>query len=142
MTVFFDTNVPLDIIARRMPFMDDSRAAVSMSGIGDVTGVATDMTFCTIAYIMRKSLRGEQLRSVLKTLHKYISVVPVTNNAMTEAIDNFVGDFEDEVQYRAALAAGADVIITRNKDDFANSAIPVMTPTEFLDKMDNGGLRN
>lgn len=140
MTVFFDTNVPLDIIARRMPFMDDSRTVVSMSGIGDVKGVATDMTFCTIAYIMRKSLRGEQLRGVLQTLHKYISIVPVNDNVMTEAIDSFVGDFEDEVQYRAALAAGADVIITRNKEDFSNSSIPVMTPTEFLDKTNHDGM--
>ena len=140
MIVFFDTNVPLDIIARRMPFMDDSRAVVSMSGIGDVKGVATDMTFCTIAYIMRKSLRGEHLRGVLQTLHKYISLVPVNDNVMTEAIDSFVGDFEDEVQFRAALAAGADVIITRNKEDFANSSIPVMTPSEFLDKINHGGM--
>lgn len=49
-----------------------------------------------------------------------------------DAIANFAEDFEDEVQYRAALAAGADIIVTRDKPGFVNAAIPVMSPTELL----------
>ena len=36
------------------------------------------------------------------------------------------------MQYRAALAAHADILVTRDKDGFVNAAIPVMTPAEFL----------
>ena len=40
---------------------------------------------------------------------------------------------EDAVQRICAEDNGADVIITRDKDGFANASIPVMTPTEFID---------
>ena len=39
---------------------------------------------------------------------------------------------DTNVQYRAALAAHADILVTRDKDGFVNATIPVMTPTEFL----------
>jgi len=42
-------------------------------------------------------------------------------------------DFEDAMQYFSALSEGCDVIITRNKKDFAESKIQVLEPQEFLD---------
>ena len=41
------------------------------------------------------------------------------------------------MQYYSALRGRADMIITRNKDDFEISEIPVYEPQEFLDKMMN-----
>jgi hypothetical protein len=46
-------------------------------------------------------------------------------------ISNF-NDFEDAVQHYSALYDKCDILITRNKKDFKNSEIPVMTPSEFL----------
>ena len=56
------------------------------------------------------------------------------DDLVCEAIANFTNDFEDEVQYRAALAAHADIIITRDKTGFAKASMSVMTPTEFIGK--------
>ena len=136
MKVFFDTNVLLDLVAERRPFLDDSREAISLGLTDGVEGMAADLTFCTVAYVMRSLLQEDRLRIVLRTLLKYVSVVPVGAKAISDAIENFASDFEDEVQLRSAIAAGADVIVTRDKDGFVNSTIPVLTPTEFLDKMD------
>ena len=136
MKVFFDTNVLLDLVAERRPFLDDSREAISLGLADGVEGMAADLTFCTVAYVMRSLLREDRLRVVLRTLLKYVSVVPVGAKAISDAIENFASDFEDEVQLRSAIAAGADVIVTRDKDGFVNSTIPVLTPTEFLDKME------
>jgi len=38
----------------------------------------------------------------------------------------------DGLQLAAAVACGADVLLTRNTDDFKDSPILVMTPEEFL----------
>jgi len=35
--------------------------------------------------------------------------------------------------HQAAIYVGADYLITRNKQDFAHSAIPVRTPSEFFE---------
>lgn len=45
-------------------------------------------------------------------------------------------DFEDGLQYFVAMDNQADVIITRNKKDFVNSKIPVMTAGEYMSRSD------
>ena len=77
MKVFFDTNVLLDLVAERRPFLDDSREAISLGLTDGVDGMAADLTFCTVAYVMRSLLQEDRLRIVLRTLLKYVSVVPV-----------------------------------------------------------------
>ena len=41
-------------------------------------------------------------------------------------------DFEDAVQYYAALHCGADYIISRNERDYPYSEIPVLSPLDYL----------
>lgn len=48
------------------------------------------------------------------------------------ALQSGIKDFEDATQIFCAYAGKADIIITRNKKDFAESSIPVKTPFEFL----------
>jgi predicted nucleic acid-binding protein len=43
-----------------------------------------------------------------------------------------VRDYEDGLQYYAALHAGCDFIITEDKNGFFYSQIPVCTAREFL----------
>jgi archaellum component FlaF (FlaF/FlaG flagellin family) len=45
-------------------------------------------------------------------------------------------DFEDALQYYSTLKSKADVIITRNGEDFKLSKIPVMTAGEYLATID------
>ncbi len=41
-------------------------------------------------------------------------------------------DFEDCLQDRCAKGINAQYIITRNVDDYINSEIPAILPTDFL----------
>jgi len=41
-------------------------------------------------------------------------------------------DFEDAVQYFCALQANCDVILSRNKQDFKKSELPIMNAEEYL----------
>jgi hypothetical protein len=43
-----------------------------------------------------------------------------------------IGDFEDSVVAAVAEAAGCDHILTRNVQDFADSPVPAISPTDFL----------
>lgn len=42
-------------------------------------------------------------------------------------------DFEDAVQTSAAELNDIEVIITRNKRDFTNTSLKILTPNEFLE---------
>ena len=137
MKLYLDTNILLDMVSRREPFCRASTRVYLLCAEKVHEGLAADFTFCTIAYVLRREKSAAEMRSALRSINDVLAVVPVGPKAIAEAIANFRTDFEDEVQFRAALAAGADVIITRDKDGFANATIPVMTPTEFLDKIES-----
>jgi len=135
---FFDTNVIIDVLTHREPFFGDSQAAVSLCVSNGIDGVVSSVTICNLAYILRKYLRGDQLRVVLKSMRKVLGVVSADENAVDRAIDGFTVDFEDSVQLQAAIACGAECVVTRNKKHFADAQIPVYTPTEFL--AEKGGI--
>ncbi len=44
-------------------------------------------------------------------------------------------DFEDALQYAAALTCDADVIVTRNIEDYQSSPINAITPTQILNDL-------
>ena len=54
---------------------------------------------------------------------------------VTEALSSDMPDFEDMLQYEAAVSAKCDVIVTRDKKrHFPNGGIPVMPPETFLNE--------
>ncbi len=44
-------------------------------------------------------------------------------------------DFEDAVQTESAKLNGIEIIITRNKKDFKNSGLTVLSPDEYINKL-------
>ncbi|HNR85475.1 MAG TPA: PIN domain nuclease, partial [Taishania sp.] len=43
-------------------------------------------------------------------------------------------DFEDAIQYYTAIEFGMEIIITRNKKDFKNLNLPILTAKEFMNR--------
>ena len=132
MRAFIDTNVIVDVVAKREPFFADSQAVLALCATGDLEGIVSDLTFCNVAYVLRKALGNTQLRNGLRVLKNHLTVVPVGEAAITAALGNETTDFEDAVQLEAARASQADVIITRNIRHFTNSPIRVCSPSELL----------
>lgn len=56
----------------------------------------------------------------------------VNDRTVDDALASNFDDFEDAMQYYAAVKCKADFIITRNVKDFAGTKIPVMTPDDYL----------
>ena len=119
-------------MAKREPFFADSQAVLALCATGDLDGVVSDLTFCNVAYVLRKSLGSAQLRNGLRVLKNHLTVVPVGEAVIAAVLENETTDFEDAVQLEAARANRVDVIITRNVRHFNNSPIRVCTPSELL----------
>ena len=134
MRVFLDTNVIIDVLAAREPFFRDSQRVVDYCERHSESGFLSALTFCTAAYVLRKSVGKDELPNKLKTLRKIFDVLPVTRGSVDWAIDSQMPDFEDALQYECATSAKTDVIVTRDKSGFAGAKIPVLSPTEFVAK--------
>lgn len=72
-----------------------------------------------------------------KTLIKFKVLVQVLtfDDKITDlALISDFKDFEDAIQYHTALENQINIIITRNKKDYKNAKLPVMTVKEYLHK--------
>lgn len=133
MKLFIDTNVILDVLAKREPFFSASASILNLCELGKVDGVASTLTFCTASYVLRKCLKGDAMKLHFRALRNICSPVDLTASVINKAIDSDIADFEDAVQFYSAVYCNADYIITRNTKDFPRREnLPVITPADFL----------
>ena len=90
------------------------------------------LSFSTIFYLLRKQVGKEKAMLILRSFRKLVSVLPVNDGIVDEALQSSFTDFEDAIQYYSAVNSGIDTIITRNVKDYRNAEATVMTPEEFL----------
>lgn len=89
------------------------------------------LTVANFAYIMRK-LPADSLRRLIGRICESFNVVDNTKSQILQNLKEPVNDFEDGLQYQAAISVSCDCIITRNKKDFSLAEIPIYTPLEFI----------
>lgn len=133
MKVVFDTNVIVDVLAKRMPFYDDALDAIVACDGYYLKSCITSNTVTDIAYILhRYNQTKEQITESLKKLFSLVEVLDVNSSDCTFAVESHVADFEDAVLAECAMRHEADFVVTRNPKDFTLAQIPSMTVTDFL----------
>ncbi|MCL1909363.1 MAG: PIN domain-containing protein [Kiritimatiellaeota bacterium] len=136
MRILFDTNVILDIIEKRDEFAEASFRLFQMCEDGFVEGFVSTQSVADIFYILRKNYPATKRKELLRDVCAVLDVVDVVKLHVLSALsDDGFPDLEDGIISKCAEDNGINHIITRNKQDFAASRIPVATPREFLDKM-------
>jgi predicted nucleic acid-binding protein len=130
--VFLDTNVVLDVLARRQPFYEHSAQVWALAELGTVRGLVSAVSLTNVFYIVRKRTGRKAAMGMLRIMRNITNVVACDSSVVNQAIDADFEDFEDAVQYFSAAAAEADALVTRNTDHYPESDLPVMTPKEFL----------
>lgn len=131
MKVLFDTNVVLDVLAERKPFVNEAISLFELVESGEIVGVIGATSVTTLDYILSKSLTTKASASALKNLLKLFEVAPVNRLVLEEALDSGFHDFEDAVLHSAGIHVGAQAIITRDDKGFKKSQIAVYTPSQF-----------
>lgn len=135
MRVFLDTNILLDIIEGRQKFLLASSNVFDLGIREQINMFATPLTFANCVYTARKNVGYEQAISGLRSLKNYVKTATMDDVQVTDALCSDMPDFEDMLQYKAAVASKCDVIVTRDKKrHFPNNGIPVLSPEDFLNK--------
>ena len=147
MKICFDTNVVLDVMLQRAPFVRESALALSLVeriDLGDpsddsgrpplqlFSGLLCATTITTAHYIIRRAQGEVVARQSIGRLLQMTDLAHVTRAVFAAALKSTMTDFEDAVLSHAAAQAGASAIITRNVRDFAASPVRAYTPTEWL----------
>lgn len=130
--VFLDTNVVLDLMARRKPFFEDAKAIFDRSADGEFRILLSVLSFWNIFYLMRKHPGEAKAKADLAILERLVQVVPAQVADLRGALASSIRDLEDALQLQGAIAAEADLIVTRDTKGFKGSPIKVMAPDAFL----------
>lgn len=129
--VFLDSDIILDALLKRPEF---ELAAINLLALAAQSGIkaaTSSIVFMNVHYFLDKFDRANKMK-LLKTLRSIVDITEIGENEIDLALNSNFSDFEDAVQYYAAISAKADVIITRNVKDYKQASIPVLTAEQFL----------
>jgi|TARA_R100000306_G_scaffold4558_1_gene7349 predicted nucleic acid-binding protein len=133
--VLIDTNIVIDLLAMRKDFYEEAADLFSRADKKELVLAISALTFANTNYILTKLKSTKEAREILRKFKLLVEIVSLDEKITQLALsdDNFP-DFEDGFQYYSAMENQIDIIITRNKKDFKNSKIPVLTAKEFMAK--------
>ena len=126
---FFDTNILIDYSQDREGG-DDAKQLLLRGRDREVELYASILTFANIAYILDGKADIYELFAMLTSI---ITVLPMDNAQLQNALEQRSKDFEDMLQYQCAIAANCEYIISGNKKHFRDFCeLPLMTANELL----------
>lgn len=132
MKLVIDTNVILDVFAKRYPFYEQSRKILKLCKDGTLQGFVTASSITDIFYLVHKSTHStEAAYNCLGNLFDIVKILPVTNDNVISAYNVKAHDFEDCLIAVCAKSNGCDYIVTRNKSDFKDFDILAVSPEEI-----------
>ena len=133
--LLIDTNIVIDLLAKRKEFYAEAAELFSKADKKELTLVISSLTFANTNYVLSKQKSPKEAREILRKFKVLVDILCLDDKIVELALsdDEFL-DFEDGLQYYSALENEVDVILTRNKKDFKNSKIPVLTAKEYLAK--------
>ncbi len=142
MNIFLDTNILLEYFCNRSQ-AETVENILRFIRLENNNGYISIGSFYTMTYILDTNLKKENihnperlatLREILKGILAEYKVV--RNVDLYSAVsDTHFSDLEDSYQYRSALAAGCEVLLTLNERDFKDAnqnGITILTPQQFV----------
>ena len=133
--LLIDTSIVIDLLSKRKGYYDEAATLFSLSDKNMLTLTVSSLTFANTNYILSKLKSGKDARIILRKFKVLVETLSLDDKITELALsDDKFPDFEDGLQYYSAIENQIDIIITRNKKDFKNSKIPVMTAKEYLAK--------
>lgn len=132
MRVLVDTNVLLDVLARREPHWTAASRVWTLAETGSVQADISAISYNNVYYIVRRWSGRGRAEKALRLLRDVFGTVGLTQKVLIQAMDAEFPDFEDAIQYFSAVHARAVYIITRNAQDFPRAGPTVISPGEWL----------
>ena len=115
--ILFDTNIVLDLIQCR-PGYEAAAQVLQLQEDGELDICVSILSMADVAYVLRKTVAIPLIVPTLKQISSIITVVPMDNGQLQDAILLDGPDFEDTLQLCCAAANGCSLVLTHNPRDF------------------------
>ena len=131
MRVFVDTNVFLDVLMAREPWLTNARRVLDWCDAHPGGGWLAWHTLSNLYYIGAKTVGSVAAKRQIDAILEVFEVAGGDTVMARRAHSLNMPDFEDALQAVAAEACQAKVIITRNVQDYRNSPVKAISPDQF-----------
>ena len=132
--LFIDTDIILDILAKREPFYNSAAQLFTLIDEEKVEAFTTPVVFSNLFYILSKFKTRKFAHSSLRKLRLLLKIIQVDEKVVDLALNSEFKDFEDAIQFYSAKLHELDFIITRNVKDFVSKDLPVMTAEDYIER--------
>lgn len=138
MKIVFDTNIVLDVLLIREPYAQMSMNLFDTVVSKEIEGYLCATTITTIDYLVAKIQDKQKSRELVRRLLDVFSVAEVNEAVLKKAVNSDFSDFEDAVLYQAGCYVGVDGFVTRNAKDFKTAELPIYSPDELWQLIQQG----
>ena len=132
MKILLDTNVILDLLLAREPFVDEAREIFILLENKTLQGYLCATTVTTLHYLIGREKNKQEANEIIERLLKLFNVTEVNKEVLHLACEQNGVDYEDAVIYCSCEKEEVDYILTRDKSGFKNSQVATLLPKEFL----------
>ena len=134
MRLFLDANILVSVLNNEYPLFSYSSRVLSLADNKSFE-VFTSPLCLAIAFYFAEKKNKKTARQKIGLLCRKLSISAITENAVQKTANNqAVHDFEDGLEYYAALESRCKCIITEDTGDFYFSTIEVLTCKAFFEK--------
>jgi predicted nucleic acid-binding protein len=133
MKIFIDANILVSVLNHEYPLFNYSSRILSLADTPNYQ-IFTSPICLAIAFYFSEKKSGRKLaKKKLEVLCDKVKSTLFDQEIVKRAIKNpKVIDFENGLEYYAALNSGCDIILTEDKNDFYFSDLPVLNSKEFI----------
>lgn len=137
MRAYIDTNILVDLVLSRKEFLPDAQRIFALGYAGETLLMVSALSFVNTIYLGRKyKFPTEDVYDKLRLIADFVDVVDLRGQNVVDMLNSGWKDYEDATQHRSAIDEQADCIVTRNKKDYQHSTIEVLSPAEFIHRID------
>ena len=133
MRIFLDANILVSVLNKEYPLFTYAARIVSLADNKKFTVYTSPVCLAIAFYFAEKKSGTQSAKQKIKLLSEKILIAEVGKNEVIRALENKqVNDFEDGIEYYAAVNNKCDVIVTEDIDDFNFADIKVCGAQNFL----------
>jgi len=134
MRIFLDANVLVSVLNKEYPLFSYSSRIVSLANHKNFE-VFTSPMCLAIAFYFAEKKNKKLARQKVGLLSEYLSIAAISETTVRRVTKNqAIHDFENGLEYYAALDSKCECIITEDVKDFYFSDIEVITTEGFFEK--------
>lgn len=130
--VFIDTDIALDLLAKRTPYYLPAAQLFTLADQGKLSIYVSSLSFSNLHYLLSRLYSQAESRRILSTFKILVKVLAVDDKIINLSLNSVFKDFEDAIQYYTATENQVGILLTRNLKNYKAAQITVMTAEDYL----------